>query len=229
MEVNTTSVIDLSRYDAPIVAHVICIIAIIATGGTGNSVVLYIYNQKMKKGNIFIQILAFLDLTCILTITPQFAFMKQYYIMKAHGNTLPMNIYIAWMIFNFLIQGLALICIAIDRMVAVVSPLSYQTLHKRMVKMYAGTVVYSSHLAVIIFVLDSNDSRQRTFLGLYMGMHFFLFFATLIVSYSVIIYKIRRQRIKVTALTMNMTRMDRRSKIQSEGMKTQTETNTKTR
>ena len=149
--------------------------------------------------------------------------------MKANGNTLPLNIYIAWTIFLFFIQGFALLFIAIDRMMAVVSPLSYKILHKRVVKMYAGTVAYCSHLALITYFLDSNDSRQRTFLGLYMGMHFILFFATLLVSYSVVIYKIRKQRIKVRVLTMNMHIMDRRSKNQSEGRKTQKETNIKTR
>lgn len=201
MEMNSTILTDLSRYDTPIIANVICIIAVITIGGTGNGFVLYIYSRKMKEGNIFIRILAFLDLAFIFTILPHFPFMKEYYIMKANGNTWPLNTYVAWMFFLFNVQAMAIIFLAIDRALAVCSPLSYKTKHKRVVKMYTGIVVYFSHVIIIALNYNIANPRQRQIVALYIGLHLILFLSTLFVSYSVIIYKIRKQCMKIKGIT----------------------------
>ena len=196
MENDSTSSIDLSRYNAPIIAHVICIFAVIVFGGTGNGFVLYIYSKK--KGNVFIRCLAFLDLICVSTIAPQFAFVKDYYILKGHGNSLPLNAYFGWFSFFLIIQEMTIIFLAIDRALAICSPLTYKKHHKRLVKIYAGICVYCSHVIIMTLNFDSTDPRQMRLVDLHVGIHITLMLSALLVSYSVIIYKLRKQRTKTT-------------------------------
>ena len=174
-----------------LVAHIFCVIAIGVLGVTGSAFSIYFYANKKPKtvGGLFIIALAILDIfSCIVVppLIPIKVYKKNHIFMEILFFLLPLmiNVYL-----------LTLTTIAIDRAVAVLRPFAYSNSPKRTLAIILNVWLYGVVLSTGTYIADIIFKTDKGIIARYiLAFTIVVSFAVVSISYSMIIYKLRKQK-----------------------------------
>ena len=177
-----------------LVAHLFCVIAIGVLGVTGSAFSIYVYANKTPKtvGGTFIIALAILDIfSCIVVppLIPIKVFKKNHILMEILFFLLPLMISVYLM---------TLTTIALDRAVAVLRPFAYNNSPKRTLAIIINVLLFGIGLSTGTYIADIIFKTDQGIIARYsLAFTIVVSFAVISISYSMIIYKLRKQTKRV--------------------------------
>ena len=188
-----------------ILGHIVCVAGIVFLSLSGSIFSIYHYSRKkpLSKASTFIISLAILDMFAMFVAVQIPVFLQYKRLNDIHGITWPIQGLISIGSFVMLSYLFILSSIAVDRVYAVCLPFKYNTSSTFTVGLIIFEIICSSILSVgtriIEYVFITVDgSIARRILTVVIGLSFF----TLLISYCLIICKLRRQQRKLAAYPM---------------------------
>ena len=144
-------------------------------------------------GRIFIIALAILDIFASVVVAPQIPFADYYIDLYRRGNAVPIEMF--FLVLPFLIMSYLFILtsIAVDRAVAVLKPYSYTQSQRRTVMVILTDVLISLVLSLQIQLVRQVFGEKGQFGRSMISVFIVLSFLVIVISYSLIIYKLRKQ------------------------------------
>ena len=182
-------------------SHILCVITIVILSvlGSGFSIYFYANKKPITVGRIFIIALAMLDIFASDVVTPQIVLHEYYSKLWDYGITFPMDMLLVVLPFTVIAYLLILTSIAVDRAIAVLRPFAYKPSRKRTIIVIASAVIFSLTFAIPLRSAEVFFGTKGSISKVVIMILMTLSFATLFISYSLILYTLRRQRIKVGA------------------------------
>ena len=175
--------------------HIICVIIIVVFCLSGSSFTIYFYSKKkpVNVGRIFIIALALLDIFASVVVAPQIPFADYYIELFERGKVVPIDLF--FLVLPFLIMSYLFILtsIAVDRAVAVLKPYSYTQSQKRTVMIVITDMLISLVLSLQIKVVRQVFGEKGQFGRSMISVFIVLSFLAILISYSLIIYKLKKQ------------------------------------
>ena len=191
--------ISIDDFEQPAELHISVITTIITLSLLGNSFIIYFYSRRakpFKPGYIFILTIAIVDIFASVCISPQFAFLKIFIMLRRAGDRRLRDMFFVMFIFVELFYITLLDCMAIDRFLAVFRPFTYKMSNKRILNMIIGAATLSIVIAVILTLLDS-DKHKAVLLKTISGCIIIVLFIILVTAYPAIIIKLAKHRKRV--------------------------------
>ena len=182
-----------------VLANSACVTGIVLTSLIGSIFSIYYHSQKkpINKASTFIIALAILDMFALLAVV-QIPFLHIYIDLYDDGIEVPregFSILMQFVTFSYL---LILTSIAVDRVYAIYRPLQYKRDPKYIVKVFIFELVLALLLSIVGMIMDRSffkgiSAFGRTVLLASIGAAFVI----LLVSYFVIVLKLRSQKRRI--------------------------------
>ena len=198
IHISTADQLIRDRFTIPGEVHQLCIPTILALTLLGNMFV--IYSQLKKKitynSDIYIFYLSVLDIvSCGLLV--QFPLLPLYIRKALNGEPLLRVSYFMLVVSLIYTYFGILVCIALDRVLAIVRPYTYTHSRNRTVFVCSAVTFFCIVIGSVNPIYDEISATNGTYTRLVSAMYMSAAFIALIVSYIVIFYKLKRQKRRI--------------------------------
>ena len=184
-------------FTTEIAIYSIILALIICLACTGSIFTIYFYRKQkpMTNGGIFILTLASLDIFAVLVFAPQYLLVPTRASFRKHGLTYyTSRLYAVTLECVVLSYLFILTAVALDRLIAVWRPFSYNRSPRRCLATVVTLVAMALCASIVTVTVETDEGNivRLTLVAFIIGS-----FVTLFVAYSLIVYKLRKQRRKV--------------------------------
>ena len=184
--------------NAPVTLHIFAVTFIVVTGFIGNGIIIYIQmrKQSLKEIDIYILALALDDLFACLVFCPQMAFLNQYIDEYKKGNFFALEQYVASFSLMMLCSLSLLTAIALNRMLAVFRPYTFNqsnTRAKLIVAFILGISLVYIFMRICLSQYMPNGSTLREGFIIFLACAFLGVTSMAYVSIAVKIYRQKRK------------------------------------
>ena len=173
---------------------------VFGVGGSAFTIYFNVNKDKLTVGRIFIIGLAILDIFASLSLTPQCPLIGYYRHMRKHGDSTYLDMFFILLVFVMFTYLTILTAIAVDRAVAVCRPFTYKPSRKRTYIVIAVASTLSLMLSLQSRIADILMDTPGRIGKMLIAVVIILSIITILISYSLIVYKLRKQNIKIAVV-----------------------------
>ena len=193
--------------DLTILAHIVCIAGIIILSLSGSIFSIHHYSKKrpLTKASTFIISLAILDVFASIFVV-QVPFILYYrHLRDFHGYIWPRLVFRSITRFVNISYLLILASIAVDRVCAVYRPYEYKNYSTYIIKVIILELIFASLSSAVAEIIQQKVvAFDDSYIKMFLMSVICILFLTLLMSYFLIVRKLRRQRMKVGAAPINI-------------------------
>ena len=178
------------------IAHIICVTIIVIFGVSGSTFSIYFYASKkpITVGRIFIIALSILDMFASAVVAPQIQLDAYYTRLWESGTIWPMETFFICLPFVIISNLFLLTSIALDRAVAVLRPYDYTQSKRRTIIVIIFAMLLSLALSVQIRITDTVFGTRGDIGKPVVAVIIIVSFVALFTSYSLIVWKLKKQK-----------------------------------